>query len=126
MTTLPEQQPLDDANIPRWFHEFVRDNAAQHADLADRIAQSELRTTEKIAQSELRMTEQIAQSELRMTEQIAQSELHMTEQTGQLRLEMAEKIAQSEQRTQRLVLIVAGAGFAGMAALMTTLALLLS
>ena len=115
MTTLPEQQPLDDANIPRWFHEFVRDNAAQHADLADRIAQSELRTTEKIAQSELRMTEQIAQSELRMTEQM-----------GQLRLEMAEKIAQSEQRTQRLVLIVAGAGFAGMAALMTTLALLLS
>ena len=104
MTTLPEQQPLDDANIPRWFHEFVRDNAAQHADLADRIAQSELRTTEKIAQSELRMTEQM----------------------GQLRLEMAEKIAQSEQRTQRLVLIVAGAGFAGMAALMTTLALLLS
>ena len=104
MTTLPEQQPLDDANIPRWFHEFVRDNAAQHADLADRIAQSELRTTDKIAQSELRMTEQM----------------------GQLRLEMAEKIAQSEQRTQRLVLIVAGAGFAGMAALMTTLALLLS
>ena len=104
MTTLPEQQPPDDASIPRWFHEFVRDNAAQHADLADRIAQSELRTTEKIAQSELRMTEQM----------------------GQLRLEMAEKIAQSEQRTQRLVLIVAGAGFAGMAALMTTLALLLS
>ena len=41
MATTPPEESIDDATIPRWFHEFALANAAQHAQLADRIAQVE-------------------------------------------------------------------------------------
>ena len=136
MTTSPEQQAPEDDSIPRWFHEFVRDNAAQHADLADRIAQSELRTTEQIAQLRVEMTqleqrtsEQIAQLRLEMaqqtqrtSEQIGQLEQHTSERAAEIRLEMRTEIARSEGRVIRWMLMSIGAlaaligGLGGLAA----------
>ena len=51
MTTTPIEQP-DDSGVPRWFHEFALANAAQHAELADRIAQAEQRSIDRIGQAE--------------------------------------------------------------------------
>ena len=62
MATTPPEQSIGDATIPRWFHEFALANAAQHAQLADRIAQVE----KHVVQVEHQLDQQMAQLESRI------------------------------------------------------------
>ena len=70
MTTTSIEQP-GDSSIPRWFHEFALANAAQHAELADRIAHAEQHGIDRIAQAERHNIDRTAQAEQRSIDRIA-------------------------------------------------------
>ena len=82
MTTTPIEQP-DDSGVPCWFHEFALANAAQHAELADRIAQAEQRSIDRIGQAEQHNMDRTAQAEQRGIDRTAQAEQRGIDRTAQ-------------------------------------------
>ena len=97
MTTTPIEQP-DDSGVPRWFYEFALANAAQHAELADRIAQAEQRSIDRIGQAEQHNMDRTAQAEQRGIDRTAQAEQRGIDRTAQAEQQGIDRTAQAEQR----------------------------
>ena len=105
MTTTPIEQP-DDSGVPRWFHEFALANAAQHAELADRIAQAEQRSIDRIGQAEQHSIDRIGQAEQHNMDRTAQAEQRGIDRITRVEervVALEQRVARMETRTIRWV-----------------------